>query len=685
MDFNYLEEIVGIAYDTEIRRIVDRIFSEISTIVEVEKEVVPYLVGSIKNNLKKRDVERKYNIKLIGGSLDTNDITYLSVLKDFENKIINSDGNDIYILPHLDLMTAADNGLTGTTKIFLQLLSSYPHITVIGFFDPNILHHKSIYEYFNSKIRLLGIKRDKIKKILNDSEIEFLKNLDFPPIKLFKYTSGMNPISFRKIISVILKDKNRLVYDDPEKIIVNKIKDFVSSQKFEMPNIDIDKDIGGYKDVKKILKRNILDIIKKIDEFSLSENLKAIKEFEKIIPKGVIFYGPPGTGKTLFAKAIATAINGSIYIISGPEIKSKWYGESEENIRKVFYLARKNAPSVIVFDELDSIASSRNTQNMSNSADHSIVNQLLTELDGFRSDELVIFVGTTNFIDSIDPAILRPGRVELKIGVGYPDNKARRTIIEIYNKKYNLNMSEKIISYLAEVTEDPIAPNQFFTGDHIHTVTRYLKRELIKGGNKITKRLIEEAIAMITQPVKLAIDEQDIIAVHEAGHALLSYLLIPYRKVKRVSIETKSSFLGGVVSTEEIEDKYSFSREEIMKQLIVILGGRAAEYVVLGNYYTGSTDDIQKATEIAEIFIKALGFSSIIGPVYLLEKNMPETLIDKAGEEIQKIITKAAKTAEEILEKHKEKLLILRDKLLLMKTIFLEDIEEVMKNVKRQN
>src|SRR5437868_2907765 len=139
---------------------------------------------------------------------------------------------------------------------------------------------------------------------------------------------------------------------------------------------------------------------------------------QKIIPRGMIFWGPPGTGKTLFAKAMATALGAAVTVVSGPELKSRWVGESEERMRQVFVRARQSAPAIIIFDELDSFASARGTY-VGSGVEHSMVNQLLTEMDGFRSDELVFVVGTTNLVESLDPALLRPGRFELHLCVPY--------------------------------------------------------------------------------------------------------------------------------------------------------------------------------------------------------------------------------------------------------------------------
>src|SRR5512138_3278037 len=175
------------------------------------------------------------------------------------------------------------------------------------------------------------------------------------------------------------------------------------------------------------LNSEILDTLSKRDKAADPDE---ISRLEELIPRGMIFWGPPGTGKTYFAKAIAASIGAAITIVSGPELKSKWVGESEERLRQIFHRARQSAPSIIVFDELDSFASSRGTYTGSG-VEHSMVNQLLTEMDGFRKEELVFVVGTTNFVESLDQALLRPGRFEFHLQIPWPDADDRRAILSI--------------------------------------------------------------------------------------------------------------------------------------------------------------------------------------------------------------------------------------------------------------
>src|SRR5205085_7028169 len=226
-----------------------------------------------------------------------------------------------------------------------------------------------------------------------------------------------------------------------------------------------------YAKVKQRLQAEILDVLAKRDKATDGDEISRLEELN---PRGMIFWGPPGTGKTYFAKAIAASIGAAITIVSGPELKSKWVGESEENLRQIFHKARQSAPAIIVFDEIDSFASARGMYTGSG-VEHSMVNQLLTEMDGFHKEEMVFVVGTTNFVESLDPALLRPGRFEFHLHIPYPDAEARREIIKIYDKKMGLKMSPETLDHAVDRTDHIVpgaAAGTLFSGDHLNALCR---------------------------------------------------------------------------------------------------------------------------------------------------------------------------------------------------------------------
>src|SRR5205823_3145489 len=198
------------------------------------------------------------------------------------------------------------------------------------------------------------------------------------------------------------------------------------------------------------LRSEVLDVLSRRDAATTEEE---VSRLEDLIPRGMIFWGPPGTGKTLFAKAMASTLGAAITVVSGPELKSRWVGESEENLRQIFYRARQSAPSIIVFDELDSFASARGTYTGSG-VEHSMVNQLLTEMDGFHREELVFVIGTTNYVEILDPALLRPGRFEFHLYIPWPEADDRREILRIYNDKMRLAMTADTLEYTVRRTAD---------------------------------------------------------------------------------------------------------------------------------------------------------------------------------------------------------------------------------------
>src|SRR5207253_6500312 len=250
--------------------------------------------------------------------------------------------------------------------------------------------------------------------------------------------------------------------------------------------------IGGYTKVKKRLRAEIIDVLALKDRATDAED---IARLEELIPKGMIFWGPPGTGKTMFAKAMAAALGAAVTVVSGPELKSKWVGESEDNLRQIFHRARQSAPSIIVFDELDSFASARGTYTGSG-VEHSMVNQLLTEMDGFHKDEMVFVVGTTNFVESLDPALLRPGRFEFQIQIPYPDDDDRRDILKIYDKKMRLNFTDDALDYAIRRTGENYitATGTPFSGDHLNALCRAVARLRLRENitTETTAKLIEQ-------------------------------------------------------------------------------------------------------------------------------------------------------------------------------------------------
>ena len=320
---------------------------------------------------------------------------------------------------------------------------------LLGFLDPSLEVKKVLTNRFAIRASIMGLPRyiqpdpDKppiytVTRLVTAQERACFK--EFDPEGLYKNVAGLNAVQFRNAMryvgaTVVPNSSSREIYD-----VIRQFKTS-SSDEIEIPDTSFN-DIGGYDRVKQELKRIVAlatGRVSGIDE----------RERQKLIPRGFIFHGPPGTGKTLFAKAIANEMNATIQMVSGPEIMDKYVGQSESNLRHIFATARRNAPSVIFFDEFDSVASQRSTYSDGGSrANNAVVAQLLTELDGFREDQAVMVIGTTNRIDIIDEALLRPSRLR-PIEIGQADIIARRSVAGIHAKKFGVDALLRSLCALA--------------------------------------------------------------------------------------------------------------------------------------------------------------------------------------------------------------------------------------------
>jgi ATP-dependent Zn protease len=317
------------------------------------------------------------------------------------------------------------------------------------------------------------------------------------------------------------------------------------------------------------------------------------------------------TGKSYFAKAMATALGASIQIVSGPEIKSKWVGESEQNLREIFMRARKNAPSIIVFDELDSFATQRGTYTGSG-VEHSMVNQLLTEMDGFRKEDLVFVVGTTNFVESLDAALMRPGRFEFALHIPYPNEEDREAILRVHNKLLGTEMTEEAIKYASKRTGEPVpgpSGGTPYSGDHIQALVRQLARtRLREGKNDPTNREdVDVAIEQYLDKPKLTTEEEFTVATHESGHAIVALNCKHSPAVERISIRGDIGGALGYVKHSDPKQKYVTTYAQLRDQICILYGGREAELLMLDNLSIGAASDVQHATHIAKALVEQFG------------------------------------------------------------------------------
>src|SRR5436190_19672321 len=465
------EQAVEAAYSQELADIANKLQRGLPVLVECDKELAPYLFLNVRNRLREAKLQCIY---LDGRQRDPQQGampmgligTMIAQLRDAVRGAVE---RRVVVLPHLDLLTTSQGGLTGEAREVIPLLYENPELVWLGFKDPSFPLPKVIENLFPCWTSILGISRNRLRHLVTQSESRKFGR-DFSPWSLYKYVSGVNAVRLRRLLSTLEGED----YPADPKRAYSQVRQATVSGHMEIPSVDLEKDIGGYGKVKSKLKAEILDTLQKRDKATDADE---ISRLEELIPRGMIFWGPPGTGKTYFAKAIAASIGAAITIVSGPELKSKWVGESEENLRQIFHKARQSAPSIIVFDEIDSFATARGTYTGSG-VEHSMVNQLLTEMDGFHKDELVFVVGTTNFVESLDPALLRPGRFEFHIQIPYPDDDDRKAIFELYNKKMKLQFDDEAMEYAINRTGNRYTTptGTAFSGDHINAICRAVAR-----------------------------------------------------------------------------------------------------------------------------------------------------------------------------------------------------------------
>ena len=407
-------------------------------------------------------------------------------------------------------------------------------------------------------------------------------------------------------------------------------------------------DVAGLDDEKEELKE-IVDFLKKPKKFL---------EMGAKIPKGVLLYGKPGTGKTLIAKAIAGEANVQFISMSGSEFIEMFAGLGASRVRKLFDKARKLSPCIVFIDEIDAIGSRRTSNSGAETENNQTLNQLLVEMDGFSSEETIIVLAATNRPEMLDKALLRPGRFDRQITIPVPDLKGREAILEIHAKDKKIADDVSLYS----IAEDTAG----FTGAELANI---LNEAAIIATRKeheaITNKDLDEAVKKVTvglEKTSRKISEKDkkLTAYHEAGHAIVSQFLPTQTAVKEVSIIPRG-MAGGYTMYKSDEDKYYISKMEMEEKLIALLGGRAAEKLILNDISTGASNDIEVATKIAKDMITVYGMSDIIGPISLkdnegqLEYQMfGDDMQDAIGKEVKKLIDTAYQNAQEILKQNIE-------------------------------
>lgn len=430
------------------------------------------------------------------------------------------------------------------------------------------------------------------------------------------------------------------------------------------------KDVAGLDEEKEELVE-IVDFLKRPEKFT---------KMGAKIPKGVLLYGKPGTGKTLIAKAIAGEANVPFISMSGSEFIEMFAGLGASRVRKLFEKARKLSPCIVFIDEIDAIGARRTSNSGAETENNQTLNQLLVEMDGFSSEETIIVLAATNRPEMLDKALLRPGRFDRQITIPVPDLKGRLEILKIHSEDKRL--SENV--NLESIAEDTAG----FTGAELANILN--EAAIIATINKheeIENSDIEEAVKKVTVGLEKktrVYSEKDkkLTAYHEAGHAVVSKYLPTQMDVKEVSIIPRG-VAGGYTMYKSDEDKYYMSRTEMQEKLIALLGGRAAEKLVLDDISTGASNDIEVATKIAREMVTKYGMSDNLGPIDFQGRDQNDYMIfgenigDKIGQEVKNLIDIAYNDAQKLLIEHRDKLDIIAQTLLKQEKINEEEFKKI--------
>jgi transitional endoplasmic reticulum ATPase len=473
------DEAVGLAHAEDIEQIASYLRAGLSVLVFCDKLVVRHLWPRIVRAAGREPLELE-----LPGVADAPGLIPQGLrqrqLDRLRDLLADMKHGQVLVLPYLDLLGGGGERTLGPdARALAELLYEWPDRPLLAFADRTLPLAPVIADRFAIRPEILGVPRDvpglvpgaePTRVLLGDALVtrdEAACFDSYDPAALFKNVAGLNPLRLRHAIAYAVEQAQAQGHGPgrpaPARLLHDAIRAFKvqTSAAFEIPRVTMD-DIGGYDQVKAVLERalSLMAGAWKLPDEALRQEL---------IPRGFLLHGPPGTGKTLFAKAVASRLEAALRVVSGPEITDKYVGESERNVREIFAEARRNAPSVIVFDEFDAIAASRTGRDDGGSrAGNAMVAQILTEMDGFRPDVPMLVIGTTNRLELIDEALLRPSRFQ-PIAVGLPDRAARRRIAEIHARHFHVTIDIGPGDALLDQVADQTAG---MNGDQIRSVFR---------------------------------------------------------------------------------------------------------------------------------------------------------------------------------------------------------------------
>lgn len=445
--------------------------------------------------------------------------------------------------------------------------------------------------------------------------------------------------------------------------------------------------------------KNVAGLKEEKEEVSeLIDFLKNPKKFQKLgarIPKGVLLVGPPGTGKTLLARAVAGEAKVPFYYISGSDFVELFVGVGASRVRDMFKEAKQNAPCLIFIDEIDAVGRQRGT-GLGGGHDEreQTLNQLLTEMDGFGSNEGIIIIAATNRPDVLDPALLRPGRFDRQVTVNLPDVKEREAILGVHAKNKILDDNVNL-KRIAERTPG-------YSGADLENMLNEAALLAVRR-NKLSigmDEIDEAGDRVLMGPAKTSRKvtdfEKKVVCFHEAGHAVIGIELPNGEEVHKITIIPRGMAGGYTQMLPKEERTMVMTKDELLDRITSLLAGRVSEEMFLNEMSTGASDDFKKATRIARSMVTEYGMSDL-GPVqfehrseevflgrdYTKSKNYSDAVALEIDQEVRKIIDMCYKRAKDIIQKNKDLVNLLSDTLMNKETLTKEEIEEIVANYKK--
>ena len=443
-------------------------------------------------------------------------------------------------------------------------------------------------------------------------------------------------------------------------------------------------DVAGEEEAKDALKE-IVDFLHKPEKYS---------EIGAVLPKGALLVGPPGTGKTMLAKAVAGEAHVPFFSISGSEFVEMFVGMGAAKVRDLFKQANEKAPCIVFIDEIDTIGKKRDGAGMGgNDEREQTLNQLLTEMDGFDGKKGVVILAATNRPESLDPALLRPGRFDRRIPVELPDLKGREAILKVHGKKVKVDES-------VDYNEIARATNGASGAELANIVNEAALRAVRMGRKTVSQQDLEESVETVIvgyqkKDAGVSGDEKKIVSYHEIGHALVAALQTHSAPVHKITIVPRTSGALGYTMQVEADQRFLMSREEAFNKIVTLTGGRAAEELIFHSITTGASNDIEQATKIARAMVTRYGMSDHFGMVALETVNnaylggdtslacSAETAA-RVDEEVIALVKSAYEKAKAILSGHEDKLHELADYLLDKETITGEEFMKILEEKKEE-